>query len=165
MKEGKKYTASKKKPILLLHIYIASKKERKKERKKNKQTKWHVCPTKTKISKGIRPVRSEFSLSAWRKLGSLHTHWAHSRRLWSDWANAQGDLSLCWAQRSESWGGSYTLEVHQLSKGCLHKLGHWPTPESGKDGGCLHTVLSDVNLKSYVFLWNLSFSELRQYDL
>ena len=31
-----------------------------------------------KISVGIRPVWSEFSLSAWRKLGSLTTHWAHS---------------------------------------------------------------------------------------
>ena len=43
-----------------------------------KQTKWHVRPAKTRISLGIRPVWSEFSLSAWRKLGSLPTHWAHS---------------------------------------------------------------------------------------
>ena len=32
-----------------------------------------------KISLGIRPVWSESSLSAWRKLGSLATHWAHSK--------------------------------------------------------------------------------------
>ena len=37
------------------------------------------------------------SLSAWRKLGSLATHWAHSED-WSDWADAQADLSLRWAQ-------------------------------------------------------------------
>ena len=37
-----------------------------------------VCPAKTRISLGIRPVWSESSLSAWRKLGSLVTHWAHS---------------------------------------------------------------------------------------
>ena len=43
-----------------------------------KQTKWHVHPAKTKISLGIRPVWSESLLSAWRKLGSLATHWAHS---------------------------------------------------------------------------------------
>ena len=43
-----------------------------------KPTKWHVRPAKTQISLGIRPVWSESSLSAWRKLGSLATHWVHS---------------------------------------------------------------------------------------
>ena len=37
-----------------------------------------VRPAKTQISLGIHPVWSESSLSAWRKLGSLATHWAHS---------------------------------------------------------------------------------------
>ena len=40
-----------------------------------------------RLSLGIRPVWSESSLSAWRKLGSLTTHWA----------SAQSDLRLCWA--------------------------------------------------------------------
>ena len=35
-----------------------------------KPTKWHVHPAKTQISLGIRPVWSESSQSAWRKLGS-----------------------------------------------------------------------------------------------
>ena len=35
-------------------------------------------PAKTQFSLGICPVWSESSLSAWRKLGSLATHWAHS---------------------------------------------------------------------------------------
>ena len=43
-----------------------------------KPTKWYVCPAKTQISLGIRPVWSESLLSAWRNLGSLATHWAHS---------------------------------------------------------------------------------------
>ena len=43
-----------------------------------KPTKWHVRPAKTQISLGIRPVWSESSLSAWRKIGSLATHWAHN---------------------------------------------------------------------------------------
>ena len=34
-------------------------------------------PAKTQISLGIHPVWSESSLSAWRKLGSLATQWAH----------------------------------------------------------------------------------------
>ena len=37
-----------------------------------------VHPAKTQISLGIRPVWSESSLSTWRKLGSLATHWVHS---------------------------------------------------------------------------------------
>ena len=43
-----------------------------------KQTKWHVRPAKTSMKLGIRPVWSESLLSAWRKLGSSATHWAHS---------------------------------------------------------------------------------------
>ena len=43
-----------------------------------KPTKWHVRPAKIQISLGIRPDWSESSLSAWRKLGSSATHWAHN---------------------------------------------------------------------------------------
>ena len=43
-----------------------------------KTNKVNVCPAKTQISLGIRPVWSESSLSAWAKLGPLATHWAHS---------------------------------------------------------------------------------------
>ena len=38
----------------------------------------HKRPAKIQINLGIRPVWSESSLSAWRKLGSLASHWAHS---------------------------------------------------------------------------------------
>ena len=61
-----------------------------------KPTKWHVRPANTRISLGICPVWSESSLSAWRNLGSLATHWVHSED-WSDWADAQADLNLRWA--------------------------------------------------------------------
>ena len=44
----------------------------------DKTNKMTVRPAKTQISLGIRPVWSESSLSVWRKLGSLATHWAHS---------------------------------------------------------------------------------------
>ena len=37
-----------------------------------------VRPAKTQISLGFRPVWSESLLSAWWKLESLATHWAHS---------------------------------------------------------------------------------------
>ena len=70
-------------------------------------TKRHVRPSKTQISLGIRPVWSESSLSAWRKLGSLATHWAHSEDSdqtgWMPrliWVFAGGTLILlvlsCW---------------------------------------------------------------------
>ena len=42
------------------------------------------------------------SLSAWRKLGSLATHWAHSED-WSDWADAQANLSLRLAHMPFCW--------------------------------------------------------------
>ena len=44
----------------------------------DKTNKMGVRPAKTQVSLGIRPVWSESSLSAWRKLGSLATHCAHS---------------------------------------------------------------------------------------
>ena len=45
---------------------------------RDKTNKMSVHPAKTQISLGIRPVWSESPLSAWRQLGSLATHWAHS---------------------------------------------------------------------------------------
>ena len=61
-----------------------------------KPTKRYVRPAKTQISLGIRPVWSDSSLSAWRKRWTLVTHWVHSED-WSNWADAQADLSLIWA--------------------------------------------------------------------
>ena len=52
-----------------------------------KLTKWHVRPAKTQISLGIRMKK------AWVLSYPLSAH----RRLWSDWVDAQADLSLRWA--------------------------------------------------------------------
>ena len=67
-----------------------------------KPTKWHVRPAKTQISLGIHPVGSESSMSVWSNLGSSATHWTN-REDWSDWADAQADLSLCWVHKSFCW--------------------------------------------------------------
>ena len=67
-----------------------------------KPTKWPVHPAKTQISLGIRPVWLESLLSAWRKLGSLGTHEAHSED-WLDWVDAKAYLSLCWARKTNCW--------------------------------------------------------------
>ena len=56
-----------------------------------KPTKWHVRIAKTQISLCICPVWSESLLSAWRKLGSLATHWAQAKTL-----VRLGALSFCW---------------------------------------------------------------------
>ena len=57
-----------------------------------KTNKWPVRSTKTQISLSIRPVWSESSLSAWKKVGSLPTHWVQ-REDWLDCMDVQGDLS------------------------------------------------------------------------
>ena len=62
----------------------------------DKTNKMTVRPAKIQISLGIRPVWSEYSLSAWRNLGSLASHWAHSED-WSVRADAQADPSHRWA--------------------------------------------------------------------
>ena len=69
-----------------------------------KPTKWHMRPGKSQISLGIRPVWSESSLSAWRNLGSLATHWVHSED-WSDWADAESLLGTQTILLVLSWGG------------------------------------------------------------
>ena len=51
---------------------------RKYEPPNDKTSKMSVHPAKTQINLGTRPVWSESSLSAWRNIGSLATHWAHS---------------------------------------------------------------------------------------
>ena len=68
-----------------------------------KQTKWYVCPAKTQISLGIRTVWSESSLSAWRQAWVFSYPLSAPWRLWSDWPDAQADLSLRWALMSLCW--------------------------------------------------------------
>ena len=75
-----------------------------------KPTKWHVRPAKTQISLGLCPVWSESLLSAWRKLRSLATNWAHS--IDSDQTGRMPRLIWVFAGRTVillvlSWGGSY----------------------------------------------------------
>ena len=67
-----------------------------------KPIKWHVRPVNTQIRLGWCPVWSESSLSAWGKLGSLATHWTHSKTLirpggCPGWSESSLDAqSCCW---------------------------------------------------------------------
>ena len=61
-----------------------------------KATQWHVHQAKTQISLGICPVWSVSAVrmkKAWVLSYPMSAQW----RLWSDWADAQADLSLRWA--------------------------------------------------------------------
>ena len=80
-------------------------------------TKWFVHPAKTQISLGIGPVWSESSLSAWRKLGSLATHWVHNED--SDQTGRMPRLIRVFAGRTVillvlSWGGSAYLPLIRI---------------------------------------------------
>ena len=55
-----------------------------------------MCALRRRIILGRCPVWSESSLSAWRKLGSLATHWVHRQD--SDQTGRMPRLSLPWAQ-------------------------------------------------------------------
>ena len=69
---------------------------RQNELRYDKTNKMSVHQAKTQISLGIRPVWSESSMCAqWVAKDPSFLH--ADREDWSDWADAQADLSLCWA--------------------------------------------------------------------
>ena len=72
--------------LVLLHYLVLAQMSR----LMTKPTKWHVRPAKTQISLGIGPV-------------------------WSDWTDAQADLSLRSAQRSVCW---FCHEAAQILLSC-----------------------------------------------
>ena len=79
---------------------------------------------KIQISLGIRPVWSESSLSAWRKLGPLAIHWVHSED--SDQPGRMPRLIWVFAARTVillvlSWGGSYVPENYLANRSCLRR--------------------------------------------
>ena len=78
---------------------------------RDKTNKMTVRPAKTQISLDTRPVWLESSLSAWRKLGSLATHWTHSEG--SDQTERMPRLIWVFAGRTVillvlSWDGSFS---------------------------------------------------------
>ena len=94
------------------------------EQPHDKTNKMTVGPAMIQISLGIRPVWSESSLSTWRKLGSLATHWAHSED--SDQTGRIPRLICVFAGRTVillvlTWGGSncnywhlYTVKIWKI---------------------------------------------------
>ena len=64
--------------IAKTHFTDTSSERHENEQRHDKTNKVSVRPARTQINLGIRLVWSESSLPAWRKLGSLATHWVHS---------------------------------------------------------------------------------------
>ena len=110
----------------------------------------HVHPAKTQISLGIRPVWSESLLSAWRKLGSLATHWAHSED--SDQTGWMPRLIWVFAGHTVIllvllWGGSYNDPSKAVIPSVLAKLTcKWC---------CLSKVCAACYILNQSFCWNL----------
>ena len=94
-----------------------------------------VRPAKTQISLGIRPVRSESSLSAWRNPRPLATHWVHSE--YSDQSRWMPRLIRVFAGRRvallvSSCHGSFCdkifpLRVTRLVQNWVHVNGYLPS--------------------------------------
>ena len=104
---------------------------RKNEPRHDKTNKVSVRPAKTQISLGIRPGWSESSLgavsslSAWRNIGSLATHWGHSedcdqtgRMPWLIWVFAGHTLILLVlsCRGSKIYPGSSTINGRSHSR-------------------------------------------------
>ena len=100
-------------PSLTLHHYHLS-------RDMIKPTKW-LCAQRRLRSAWSSSKSDQSSMSAWRTLGFLATHWAHMKD-WSDWADALAGLSLRWAHFVGfvvSWLSCYhTSDVHHQT--CLN---------------------------------------------
>ena len=98
---------------------------------------------KTEISLGVRPVWSEYSLSTWRNLGYLATHWAHSKD--SDLTGRMPRLIWVFAERTSHFVGFVmrwpicleTLKVQTRYKQWINKI-QSPNKENCNRGTALN---------------------------
>ena len=110
-----------------------------------------VHPAKTQI----RPVWSESSLSQWRKLGSLATHWAHSEDSDQTWADAQADLESSLGAQSFCWFCHGAAQIWTQCFLFLIRLGGCPYWSEYSLGA--HAIL-------LVFSWGGSYSNDGQFE-
>ena len=104
--------------FILPHVTTISKSHLSHLRWQNQQN--GMCAQRRLRSAFASAQSDQSSVSAWRKLGSLATHWAHSED-WSDWTDAQADLSLRWAHMPFCW---FCHEAaHFLLYSCLYQTG------------------------------------------
>ena len=89
----------------------------------NKTNNVAVSQAKTQFSLDIHPVWSESSLSAWRKLGSLATHWVYSED-----SDQTGRMTWFFAGRTATllvltWGSSNSYSSYDSVSAMLSNLG------------------------------------------
>ena len=92
------------------------------ELRHDKSNKVTVCPAKTQISLGICPVWSDFAVCM-KKALVLSYPLSAQQRLWSDWADAQADLSLCWAH--SHFAGFVVSRLIWFPFWCIHTQTKW----------------------------------------
>ena len=142
------YTEKFKYPLCKFWVHIISNRQSclqtKFEPPHDKINKNGMCTSEDSDQLGIRPVWSVFSLSAWRKLGPLATHWAHSED--SDQTGRTPRLIWVFAGRTVillvfSRGGSF----FRWWPPCQCSLSYWLLVF------CFLTADGKVPLWSYVF--------------
>ena len=113
---------------------------------------WLVRPAKTQISLGIRQIWSECSLSAWRKLRSLATHWAHS----------EGSDQTGWIPRLIWVFTGRTLILLVLS--CHGSYGLVLTFRSPRMMSSVLSVCKEIKYLGVVFTKNKSFCKAKKHN-
>ena len=86
-----------------------------------KPTKWHVCqPSEDSDQPGHPPSLIRVFTVRLKKVWVLGYPVSAQRRLWSDWADAQADLSLCWVHRWFCWFCHEVAHINPVMV-CLQK--------------------------------------------
>ena len=131
-----------------------------------KPTKW-VCAQRTQISLGIRPVSSEYSLSARKKLGSLANSERTAKTLnrlsgctgWSESSlGAQPYYWFCHVAAQISFVKSATTKFLCIGLRTNFNLGPWAVTErewlAAFSGFCERQIYSFI----FAFVWPMTFS-------
>ena len=130
---------------------------------RDKINKVSVRPAKTQVNLGIRPVWSESSLSAWRTLGSLASHWAHSED--SDQTGRMPRLIWVFAGRTAtvlvlSRGGSNVVRYYYVNASAWRLRVSYPTICLAKNSEHLPTKFDedqkDATALPVASLWLIS---------
>ena len=119
-----------------------------------------VRPANTQISLGIHPVWSVFTVRMKKSCALSYPLSAH-RRLWSDWAVGQADLSLRWAHSHfvgfvMAW---LKCSLSVLEEGC--DLWLWHSTEFG----FVSLFFLQIIWKQFIISYLRSATELKDYNV
>ena len=107
-----------------------------------KPTNWHMHPAKTQISLGIHPVWSESSLcTQWVAKDPSFLH-VDSEDL-SNWADAQADLSLCWAHLPSDFLDFVGFVIRRLNFSSTEEVNDYKNRKMLRSPFLLHAYSDD----------------------